>query len=164
MNFLESNGVTIHVDNGALINFKALGEQSGIVSGCAVTNNSGKVRIAKGTMAIRGFRVEFEYDEDVYDMNSYQTSDTSNYLVILKISTNFSQRASSAEFVVKRESSGLTQQAIETGITGVYEYPLARFVKSNGTISSFTVLATTISPQSFEIATVEEVKAALGIS
>ena len=27
MNFLETNGVTIHVDNGALMNFKALHEQ-----------------------------------------------------------------------------------------------------------------------------------------
>ena len=113
MNFLETNGVTIHVDNGATINFKALHEKNGAIFGCSVTNNSGKVNISRGTLAIRGYRIEFTQNEDVYDINSYQTSDTSNYLVIAKISVNQTQRSSSLEFIVKRESSGLTQNNIE---------------------------------------------------
>lgn len=164
MNFLETNGVTIHVDNGALMNFKALHEQNGTIVGCNVTNNSGKVNVSKGTLSIRGYRVEFTGDEDVYDLTSYQISDTSNYLVVAKITVNSTNRTSILEFNVKRESSGLTQDPIEEGNDGVFEYPLVRFTKSNNAISSFTSLVNKIQSPTYEVATDEEIKALLGIS
>lgn len=164
MNFLETNGVTIHIDNGAMINFKALHEKNGAIVGCTVTNNSGKVNISRGTLAIRGYRIEFTQNEDVYDINSYQTSDTSNYLVIAKISVNQTQRSSSLEFIVKRESSGLTQNNIEEGSTGVFEYPLVRFAKSSNVITTFTSLVSQIVLNDYEVATDEEIKELLGIS
>lgn len=166
MTLIEQNLVTsVHVDNEALINFKCLQSQDGAVFGCKVSNNSGKVRVSKGTLSIRGYRIEFPQDEDIYDLNSYQTNDTSNFLLCLRITYTEEDRNATLETIIQRESIALQNTAIEEGRAGSFDYPLVRFAKSSGSISKFESLAKTISLIQYpEIATDEEVKAALGIS
>ena len=137
-------GIGISVDNGALLNFKALHEQNGIIEGCELNNVDGSIYIGEGTLSIQGFRIQFTGSEKVFDMINFQTTQNGDFKAIVRIEYDATLNNAVYAFDATPAQNTLKQDKIQNKITGIYEYPIACFIKSGTSISNFKSLLTQI--------------------
>lgn len=121
----ENNNVAQQVDDGALINFQAAGQRSGLLYGCSLTTSGNKIYIDPGVLMIRGYRLKIESKEEIYNASSLSfPSVTTTMYLILRI-TRTGHDATYSIFLSAQGASITTHIEKEEGS---YDYQLAKVV------------------------------------
>ena len=143
-------GIGIGVADGALLNYKSLQEQNGSVDGFTLTNSQGRLMATKGTLSIQGFRILTEESEELFDMAGFSSPNNEYYNVIVRITYDANNDDASYRIMAQSASASLNQTQIQNRISGSYDYPLARFKKSAGSVTEFKSLLSTIKIRSVD--------------
>lgn len=121
----ELNPTLQNVDDGALINFQAACKADGILFGCGLSNTEQAIRVAPGTMMVRGFRLKFTQTEVVYSLsNAAYPATATTYYLWLRL-TRYDTDCE-YEFFISNEATSQNRTAIEQSI-GVFDYKMASF-------------------------------------
>ena len=129
---------TFTSDAFALFIDRFLNKQSGVMTGCALSNTNNSATIGEGYFVIRGRFLRIITSETVSDIST-----NGFYSLVCEIDlskTNTTEVFNQGEIKVVYGASAyptLTQQDITAGGT-VYQYEFARFKVTSGTISDFT--------------------------
>lgn len=142
----DSLGVT--VDNGASMNYAAVGKQNGALHGFELSQIDGNLYATKGILMIQGFRIELTAQELLVDLTSFSVPDNEKrklYLVLDFDSTNRDASFSDPMYVIKKEGEYVQSVQIQNGENGSYYFPLCTFKNNDGVITDFDSLVKQIS-------------------
>lgn len=135
----KNDTVGVTVDNGALINYAAVGGQNGSFSeGFKITLNNGNVVASQGRLIVQGYTFEVNQASEVlFDLLGYAVADSDKRTLYLKVTFDATNRNSSYQFVVDKSSNYHENAQIQDGVNGDYYYPIATFSKSGSQILNF---------------------------
>ncbi len=136
----DPQGIGIGVADGALLNFKALQEQNGAVEGADLSNSSGKLLVAKGTISIQGFRLQIKQTEELYDMAAFSTPTSDEQYVVIRVTYDSANDDASFYVTAQAATKTLSKTEIQKGQAGTYDYPIASFSKSGSSVVGFKPL------------------------
>lgn len=134
----DSIGTT--VDNGAVLNRAAVSGKNGALYGFEITNTNGSVRASKGRLIVGGFTFETLETEELFDITSFTATTTDPYIIYLQITFDTTTRDATYTISALASNTTVTKTAIWENQSGTYHFALAKFVKSEGTITSFISL------------------------
>ena len=125
----ENDPVLQNIDDGALINFQAGCKADGILCGCGLSNTTTIIRMAPGTLMVRGYRLKvtegISANQTIYTLSnsSYPATATTYYLWL-----RLTRTGSDCEYVffVSTSSTQANKDPIEQQ-DGVYDYKVASF-------------------------------------
>lgn len=141
----KNDTVGVTVDNGALMNYAAVGAQNGALCGFSVTLDSGNVKATKGRLIVQGYTFEVtESTETLFDLIGYAVADTDKRTLYLKVSFDATTRNSSYAWYVDKTANYHANANIQNGETGDYYYPVANYVKNGSTITNFESLVKSV--------------------
>ncbi len=149
MKLLESvttidNNVAQQVEDGALINFQAADQRSGLIWGCEITTSANKVYIDSGLLMIRGYRIKITQRELLYDFTSvpFPSSNQTKYICIRITRTGHDATYS---IIIMDPSEAYGGSRIER-IEGSYTYRLVKVELDYNGIKNTTSVISTITP------------------
>ena len=133
----ENDPVLQNIDDGALINFQAGCKADGILCGCGLSNTTTIIRMAPGTLMVRGYRLKVtegdSVNQTIYTLSnsSYPATATTYYLWL-----RLTRTGSDCEYVffVSTSSIQANKDPIEQQ-DGVYDYKVASFTLGPSGIS-----------------------------
>ena len=121
----ELNPTLQNVDDGALINFQAACKADGVLFGCDLSNTTDSIKIATGTMMVRGYRLKFTQTETVYSLsNAAYPATATTYYLYLRL-TRYDTDCE-YEFYISNEATSSNKSPIEQ-VIGVFDYKVASF-------------------------------------
>ena len=133
----ENDPVLQNIDDGALINFQAGCKADGILCGCGLSNTTTIIRMAPGTLMVRGYRLKvtegISANQTIYTLsNSSYPSTATTYYLWLRLTRN----GSDCEYVffISTSSTQANKDPIEQQ-DGVYDYKVASFTLGPSGIS-----------------------------
>lgn len=141
LTLLEKQGTIQYPQSGALINYHALGRQSGRLFGCdLVQATSENIVLTSGVLVIRGYRIVV-LDETLFDVAQVVApAEPMRYYILIRLDAGTED--TEMELFVTDEAP-VNNTPIEEQ-TGVYDYVLGVFNFGPGGISEFTSLIETI--------------------
>ena len=133
----ENDPVLQNIDDGALINFQAGCKADGILCGCGLSNTTTIIRMAPGTLMVRGYRLKvtegISANQTIYTLSnsSYPATATTYYLWL-----RLTRTGSDCEYVffISTSSTQANKDPIEQQ-DGVYDYKVASFTLGPSGIS-----------------------------
>ena len=121
----KNDTVGVTVDNGAQMNYAAVGGQNGSFSeGFKISLNNGNVVATQGRLIIQGFTFEVSQASEVlFDLLSYAVADSDKRTLYLKVTFDASSRNSSYSFVLGREATSskfIEEAGLDLPMVGLY--------------------------------------------
>lgn len=149
MKLLESvttidNNVAQQVEDGALINFQAADQRSGLIWGCGLSTSANKVYIDPGLLMIRGFRLKISQREMLYDFTSvpFPSASQTKYIGIKITRTGHD---ATYKVMLMDPSEGTGGTAIEK-VEGSYIYRIVKVELDYNGIKNITSVISTLTP------------------
>lgn len=134
----KNDSVGVTVDNGALINYAAVGGQNGALAGFNISIEAGIVKATKGRLIVQGYTFEItEASENIFDLMAYTVGDADKRTLYLVVEFDAISRNSSYRITVDKSSNYHEPKNIQAGESGEYYYPLATFIKNGSSIQNF---------------------------
>lgn len=141
LTLLEKQGSIQYPKSGALLNYHALGRQSGRLYGCnLVQATSETIVLTSGVLVVRGYRINV-IDETVFDSPHIVTPSTPiRYYIVLRLDAG--DEDTEMELIVT-DTAPINDVPVESQ-SGIFDYLLGVFNFGPGGISEFTSLIETI--------------------
>lgn len=135
----KNDSVGVTVDNGAQMNYAAVGGQNGSFSnGFKLSYSEGNVVATKGRLIVQGYTFEVtQASEVLFDLLGYAVADSDKRTLYLKVTFDATSRNSSFQLVVDKSSNYHENANIQDGVSGDYYYPLATFSKNGSSVQNF---------------------------
>lgn len=141
LTLLEKQGTIQYPRSGALLNYHALGKQSGKLYGCALVQaTSETIVLTTGVLVVRGFRIDV-INETIFDASIVvKPASPMRYYITLRLNAGLEDTEME---VVVSDDAPVNETPIEER-TGVFDYVLGVFNFGPSGISEFISLIKTI--------------------
>ncbi len=137
---VKDGNTGVNVDNGALLNYNAVGKKNGRLCGFGLTVDTAlNLNATAGTLIVQGIRFQVRNAETITSkLASYQPIDsTAIQCINLIISYDSKERTTSFTFGCEPADTAHENPSVEEDVSGTIYYRLATFKKKDGTISDF---------------------------